>query len=106
MSEDPPEKTGLNMGDLKKLIQDTVADLLPKENKKDSDDNDAPVKEDGSIADRVRQEIENIRSREKADKESEDLKTQVAALAEASKEKPPVERRRVHRLMGWGENAD
>lgn len=102
----PPGDAGIKMGDLKKMIQDTVSEVVKGITPDPKTD---PVKDSstggGGIADKVREEIEKIRGREKEDKEKEDLKTQVAALAEATKESAPVERTRLHKLMGWGENA-
>lgn len=108
MAEDkPPESTGIKLGDLKKLIQDTIAEVLPKaDEKKPEDKPDEKVESSGSIADKVRAEIEKLRAKEKEDEEKSTLTKTVAELAEKTREKVPVERRRVHRLMGWGENAD
>lgn len=100
----PPEPTGLKMGDLKKLIQDTVMEAVKGVSTPPVDKPDDKVAETGSVADKVRAEIEKIRAREKDETERETLKTQVAALA-AAKEQAPVERKRIHKLMGWGENA-
>lgn len=101
MSEEEKSTEGLKLGDIRKLIEEIIDGK--KDDTKTAGDKPA---EDGNISSKVRQAIEDIKAREKDDKEKEDLKTQVAALTEATKEKPPVERRRVHKLMGWGENAD
>jgi len=109
MSDNPPPSTGLKMGDLKKMIQDTVTEVVKGITSTDPPKPD-PAKDSStggsSVADRVREEIEKIRQREAADKEKEDLKTQVAELAKATQEKAPVERGKLHKLMGWGENVD
>ena len=107
MSENPPaEPTGIKIGDLKKLITDTVAEVVkginPTEDTGKKDDD--KVDTNSSIAAKVQAEIEKIRKREADESEKETMKKQIADLA-ASKEQAPVERSRMHRLMGWGENA-
>lgn len=103
----PPESTGLKMGDLKKLIQDTVMEAVkgvtPSSDDKKTDDTPKPG-DASSIANRVRQEIETLRKEEAADTKAATLEKTVADLA-AAKEQAPVERGRLHKLMGWGENA-
>lgn len=101
----PPEPTGLKIGDLKKLIHDTVSEVMKGVSPTDKPETVKDHAPEG-IADKVRAEIEKIKAREKEEKDKNDLKAQVKALAEGKQEKPPVERRRVHKFMGWGENAD
>jgi hypothetical protein len=106
LSDNPPEPTGIKIGDLKKLIQDTVADVVkgitPDAGGKPDD---TPASTDNSsVADKVRAEIEKIRGREAEEKEKETIKTQLAEL-KSKTEQAPVERSRLHKFMGWGENA-
>ena len=104
--EKPPESSGgIKMGDLKKLIQDVVAEAVKPGDKPTDKSDDAPATV-GGIADKVRQEIEAIRAREKEETEKVTMASELAELKEKAKEKAPVERRRIHKFMGWGENAD
>lgn len=98
-------KASITMGDLKKMVMDTVAEVtkgISEPAKKDEPKE--PVGNDSrSVADRVREEIEKIRAAEKETEEKETLKKEITQLKETVKEKPPVERTRRHKLMGWGE---
>lgn len=55
------------------------------------------------IAEEVQAEIAKLRKQEAAEGESKAVTDRIAKLEDLVKEKPPVERRRVHRFMGWGE---
>jgi hypothetical protein len=103
---------GIKMGDLRKMIQDTVTDVMkgvtvPTK----GEDTDTP-KGGGTQADRatsiasaVQAEIEKIRAKEKEDDDKKTIQDKLNELSAATAEKPPVERSRVHKFMGWGENA-
>jgi gas vesicle protein len=104
MTDTPPQPpAGLKMGELKKFIQDTVAEVVGKPADKPVDKSDDKTETTGDIASRVRAEIEKIRGQEKTAEQQKTLESEIAALKESTKEKPPVERRRVHKLMGWGD---
>lgn len=103
MSEDGGAK--LTMKDIGKLVEDKIQavvsglnlDAPPEKEKEDT------TPKGGNIAEQVKQEIEKIRAHEKSEAEKESVAKQLADLAEKTKEKAPVERRRIHRLMGWGD---
>lgn len=88
------------MGDLEKLISDTVAKIVGEK----KDITDETPKSGTNIAEVVREQIQFLKSREKKEAEEADLKKSVDDLKKAATEQAPVERRRVHKLMGWGEN--
>ena|ERR1700749_4709640 len=107
MSDEPPkEPAGIKLGDLTKLIKDTVAEVVGSNNggtkEPASDEN---VKDTG-IAAQVREAIESIRGEEEKKKKEQTIESELAELKEKTKEKAPVERNRLHKFMGWGENAD
>lgn len=57
------------------------------------------------LAAQVQAELDKIHAGEQEKAEKTALQTRIDALEAAAKlaEKPPVERRRVHKIMGWGE---
>lgn len=100
----------LSVGELRQFIADTVTSLLKPVtggDDKKTEDKDTGRTEDSatrraSIADEVKRELEKIKAREARDKRDTDIDDKLKAL-EAKTEHTPVERRRVHKLMGWGE---
>lgn len=100
----------LTIGDLKKYIQDTVSEVVGgiKDTKDDAHDKAQKHTEDkldrpSSIADQVQQALDKLRSKEAADEKEKNRESQIADLLKRTEEKPPVERGRMHRVMGWGE---
>lgn len=110
------ENKNLTMGDLKKLITDTVtqvvgANTTQKEEKKDGGTEASGVaqKTEGptasvGVAAMVKAEIDKLKARETEDAEKQTIQMKLTELSEKTAEKEPVERRRVHKFMGWGEN--
>lgn len=108
----PESESGtLTMGDLRGIVEDIVTKvagaLTPAAAKKaeetGKDESGRPV----DIAAQVRGELEKMRLREAKERDEADLKKTVAELKERQKPedpKPPIERRRIHKMMGWGEN--
>lgn len=102
----PPETSGIKMGDLTKLIKDTVAEAITGMKPTDSKPDDKVVDEDSSVAAKVRAEIEKISANKKKEEKEATIDSELKDLREKTKEKAPVERTKLHKLMGWGENAD
>lgn len=103
---------GLTAGDIRKMIGDMVSDAVKtlggKGNESDSKEDS---KEDktfrsstgvDSIARQVDREVERIRAKEARDAKDKEIDEKLGKLSSIV-EAPPVERRRVHKLMGWGE---
>lgn len=93
-------------GIIRGFITEEIKRLLPTVGGKG--DTPAPTKDSkdesnvGSVQQQVQaalQALQRKEDREKRDKEVDDF----LAEAKKEKEKPPVERRRVEKLMGWGE---
>lgn len=106
-----PEKetpSTLTFGDLKKLITDTVESLTKagKDVTGSAGSTHEPfTKATGgaSVDDQVKAALAKLQAdKEREDKEKE-RDTTLAELKTKLDEKAPVERRRVHKLMGWGE---
>jgi len=92
------------MADIRKIIGEVVSEALPKNDTPKTDTTKPATTTDSrSVADTVRAEIEKIKAHEKQSERDATIDQRLAELAETIKEKPPVERRRVHRLMGWGD---
>jgi hypothetical protein len=102
-----PEGTGLSLGDLRKLVTDTVADVMksvtPSGESVTAPKPETRMDRSTTVQAAVQAEIEKIRAKETEAKEKEDLTAKLTALELATKEKAPVERSRVHKIMGWGE---
>lgn len=97
----------LTIGDLRKMITETVQGLVGGNGEK-KDDNTPPKDEPthpqaGGIAAEVQRQVEKIRAREARQKRDEEVDGKLKELSEKVQEKQPVERRRVHKIMGWGE---
>lgn len=107
---DKKDDTGkLTMGDIRKIITDEIGKAVktptPTDDKgKQSDSDDEKDTQPRSIRSAVEREVSRIREADERKKKDEAIDAKLAELSEATKEKPPVERRRVHRFMGWGEN--
>jgi len=114
MAEDPKTPpaqgdTALKIGDIRKLVTDTITEALKgvtttKEGEGEPASTPMPRGDrTTSIQATVQAELDKIKAKETADKEKADIQTQLTKLSEATAEKAPIERRRVHKLMGWGE---
>lgn len=115
MADDKKEDSGtkaLTMGDLKKFVEDTVGSLI-KSGKDVRDDAHDKASEhtankldrSSNIQEQVQAELAKIKEKEDRDKKESERDTLLSELQEKLKgqEKAPVERRRVHKIMGWGE---
>lgn len=109
MSETPPNDTpGITLADIRKLVTDTVAEVTkgltpsgggstPPSNTPDDTATGRSVKEQVEAA------LAGITEKNQRAEREKTIDQQLKDLSEKVAEKPPVERRRVHRLMGWGE---
>jgi hypothetical protein len=125
MSEDPAKKAQpakdsptavMHIRDLRKMISDQVTEAMkavqstvvgtPDPTPPATDPRQAPRMRAGqqrNVADEVSAALDKI-ERDKADQEwRTGLDKDLTELKERTKEKPPVERSRLHRIMGWGE---
>lgn len=87
---------------IKEMVTDAVAALTPK---KDTDTasskpSDAPT----DVAGQVQAELARLKRREERDARDKKIDDQLAELQGKTADKPPMERRKVHGFMGWGEN--
>lgn len=104
MAETPGTPSRVTMGDIKELVKSTIAEMMPKEEVKTpvaGGEEKAPAT---GIAAMVQAEIEKIKAKETEDTEKATIQEKLQELSEKTQEKQPVERRRVHKFMGWGEN--
>jgi len=114
-AQQPPEEPrSMRWGDLKKLINDTVSAAVSggdrdQPQRQSLRDRTAPSQRGGnrSVDDEVRTAVEKLEADRKAREEraakDKNYEDKIAALEERTKERAPVERRRVHKIMGWGE---
>jgi hypothetical protein len=100
----------LTLKELGKFIKDTVAEAVSgiksttdDVHEKAAEHTEEKLDRKSTIAEQVQAEIAKLRQQEKQEGESKAVTDRIAALEARVEEKPPVERRRVHRLMGWGE---
>ena len=101
----------IRFGDLKNMMRDMVKEMIG--------DHDAPPQRQPlrnpqrqqsggrSVDDEVRTAVEKLekdrKSREERDARDKGFDDKISALEERTREKAPVERRRVHKIMGWGD---
>jgi hypothetical protein len=105
-SEKTQESKSLAMGDLRNLILDTVKDVMKGVTPEPKTDEPVSRREgtrSTSIQEAVQAEIQKIQQKEAEETRQAKLDEELKHLREATAEKPPVERRRVHKVMGWGE---
>jgi Sec-independent protein translocase protein TatA len=109
------KKAGISVGDLKGLISEVVKSMSPttdetteKKTEPTTTNKNSPSREsatgDKSVAEQVREALSGIKKEEEKEAREKRIDEQLAALSVANQEKTPVERNRLHKLMGWGEN--
>lgn len=111
-----PEGTkGFKVGELRTMIGELVAEAVKGVTTGGTKDDDSTTgRPEGTSGDRARsvgalvaEQVKKIQDAESAkQKQAEKDKTiqdKLDELSKATAEKPPVERRRVHKVMGWGE---
>lgn len=100
------DKDKLTAGALRKFIREEIVNLLPGKSTQDTGTPAAPgTAQPGDIKSEVAEALRQLKSKE--DRQARDTEVD-KLLAErkanaAKPEVPPVEQRRVHKLMGWGE---
>ncbi len=99
----------LTVGELRKFITDTVQSVVgtigkteEKTHEAAQDHTQETLARKGNIASEVQAELEKLRRREERASRDKTIDEKLAALEKVT-EQHPVERRRVHKLMGWGE---
>ena len=107
----------LTAGEIRKMVNGMVGEavsglgLSKSDDKPDSDkDGDSGAKQssgtpsfaEGSVRSQVEREINRLKAREARDAKDAEIDGRLAKIDKAL-EKQPVERRRVHKIMGWGE---
>jgi len=100
----------LTLGVVRKLVADTVSAALKGVERTEGTAHAAAQQHTESRLDRsstiqatVQAELDKLKAKEDSEKKEADLQAKLAELTEATAEKAPIERRRVHKLMGWGE---
>lgn len=111
--EQPERPLTMKFGDFKKFVDDRIQAAVQAVTGGDnppSQPRQRPFREPaGQSAPRrsVDEEVSTALKKLEADKAREakeaERDAKLSELEERTKERPPVERRRVHRVMGWGE---
>lgn len=108
---DPDKKDDeghVKFGDLRAVVKEVVTEVVGSfkgdGDKKDPEkQNEKPVTTPGSIKSEVQAALAEIRKGESEAEQTATTEGRIKALEDKTAEKAPVERRRVHRIMGWGE---
>jgi hypothetical protein len=110
---DPPEvdkQDPLKLGELRSLIEDVVKKVTGSAEKTEDDAHERAQKgtlnrldRESSIAEQVQAELAKMNEAEKRKAKEDGLAATVKTLTEKVLERAPVERRRIHKFMGWGE---
>jgi hypothetical protein len=111
---DQPNSNPISMkfGDLKKFVDERVKAAVdavtgggqdPAPRQRPFRDAPQGQPQRRSVDDEVNAAIKKLEADKEREKKETETDAKLAALEERTKERPPVERRRVHRLMGWGE---
>lgn len=111
MAEDkPPESNKLNVGDLRKMVSEIVTEAVKGITTTKDDAHGAAEDHTQEKLDRpstmqaaVQREIARLKEKDEKEAKDKTIDETLAKLSEATAEKPPIERRRVHRVMGWGD---
>lgn len=95
----------ISLDDLRGIVKNIVADITGsgKSDKKTDSGDSKPESSADDIASRVKSTIEDMHKQERARARDNDLDEIIKAHKEKPKEKQPIERRKVHKFMGWGE---
>lgn len=112
--DDKPVKPSelFTLDKLKETVEGVVKSMFgddkpgKDEGKKTTGDDKPRSRDDitDDISDRVRKEIEKMHALDAQATRDKEIDAVVKAHKDAKeKEKPPIERRKVHRFMGWGE---
>lgn len=109
-----PKNATLSFKQLKQLIADTVEGAFSSREAQKIDDKaqDPPArrqlrqqeKPTRSVEDEVQAALTRLEKEKEAREADAAREGRIAALEDKTKEKAPIERRKVHKVMGWGEN--
>lgn len=101
--DDTNKQGGISVGDIRKMVVDMVKDAVSSTGSKGGEDGKEAEKPASDVASQVQTALARIQEKEARAAREKSIDEQLAALAEKTKEKPPTERRKVHKLMGWGD---
>lgn len=110
-TDESDSQSAINLGELRSLITDVVEKVVGgvKGGDKDKEGEktvpagtESRADRESSIAGEVQQALKQIEEAKAKEAREADTASTLADL-KAKVEKPPVERRRVHKIMGWGE---
>lgn len=101
-TETEAEEGSVKFSDLKEVVREVVAEMLPS--RSSSTKSTSRASSGAGIAEEVQAQLAKIKADEDAKAEKTSVQTTLADL-KAKVERPPVERRRIHKVMGWGENS-
>jgi hypothetical protein len=113
-TQPPDSQAPLSLGELRTLIADTVKGLVGTGQKAENEAHDKAEdhterkferKSDAadSIQGEVAKALQEIQTREAKQKEQSTLSQKVEEISKKVLEVQPIERRRIHKFMGWGE---
>jgi hypothetical protein len=113
MAEDKSSEGGkLTAGDLRKMVSELVSEAVKgittttdKAHEQAEEHTQEKLDRPSSVSAAVQREIARIQAKEKQDERDKTIDEGLAKLSEVTAEKPPIERRRVHKVMGWGDPA-
>jgi hypothetical protein len=108
---EPDSETGkLTMGDLSKMIEDKIAAIVPgilKSGEPKSAEPAAPASGSSAssidIAEEVRAQVARLKEQEDRLNKEKETDSTIKTLLERTEQKQPIERRKVHKWMGWGD---
>jgi hypothetical protein len=99
----------LTIGDLKKFVEDTVHNVVKGVKTTEStaqegaqEHTEKRLDRSSTVQQQVEAELAKIRAKEERDKKDSEIESKLNELTTRTEVKP-VERRKVHRFMGWGE---
>lgn len=104
----------VTMGDLRTIIKDMVTEVVGTGKKETTDGvsgtapKQAPETTENrsvGVAAMVKAEIDKLKAQEQEESEKATIQDKLKELSDKTAEKQPIERRRVHKMMGWGENG-
>jgi hypothetical protein len=103
---DDDKSKPFRLGDLRELIVEEVKKAVGTDTKAHDEAQKATDKglsAKSDIASQVQEAIADIRKKEEREERDKRVESTLAELQKKVMETPPVERRKVHRFMGWGE---
>jgi hypothetical protein len=110
--DDKADEGTVTFANLRDVIKEVVSDLIGKDKGPDKEpekakepeyeaENSKTARE--TLAAQVRAELEKVRKSDAEESDKLSAAQRLQALEEKLAEKGPIERRRVHKIMGWGD---